>query len=250
MNSAPIPGGRAARARRVGAAAKFGAAARFGAVAGLLLIAGLPPPLHAKKVSRVSLSVPMPARMSMDGLRTVLVTRFIIDRADAEVDINGELVPLLRRQLRRRSNLHVLDVAPPALPEQPIEQLLANTGFWRKLASKYDADLVIAGVVSFEVSDRSGFIQRDEISPLTGQRVRRTRFVDREGILLDQNMFFIRGSTGRLEYEDHMTGEDTIIGRGHDHLTTLFYMFEQFEDEILGIVVPSVKTVQRYLFTD
>jgi len=216
----------------------------------MLLIVGLPSPLHAKKVTRVSLTVPLPARMSMEGLRTVLVTRFIIDRADEEVDINGEMIPLLRRQLRRRSNLEILDVAPPALPEQPIEQLLANTGFWRKLASKYGADLVITGVVSFEVSDRSGFVQSDEISPLTGQRVRRTRFVDREGILLDLNMFFIRGSTGRLEYEDHMTGEDTIIGQGTDHLTTLFYMFEQFEDDILGIMIPSAKTVQRYLFTD
>ena len=238
MNSTPAPRRRAARARR------------FGAVTALLLIVGLLPPLHAKKVARVTLTVPLPSRMSMEGLRTVLVTRFIIDRADDQVDINGELVPLLRRQLRRRSNLDVLDVAPPALPEQPIEQLLANTGFWRKLASKYGADLVIAGVVSFELSDRSGFIQRDEISPLTGQRVRRTRFVDREGILLDMNMFFIRGSTGRLEYEDHLTGEDTIIGRGTDHLTTLFYMFELFEDDILGIMIPSAKTVQRYLFTD
>ena len=238
MNSTPAPRRRAARARR------------FGAVTALLLIVGLLPPLHAKKVTRVNLTVPLPSRMSMEGLRTVLVTRFIIDRADDRVDINGELIPLLRRQLRRRSNLDVLDVAPPALPEQPIEQLLANTGFWRKLASKYGADLVIAGVVSFELSDRSGFIQRDEISPLTGQRVRRTRFVDREGILLDMNMFFIRGSTGRLDYEDHLTGEDTIIGRGTDHLTTLFYMFEQFEDDILGIMIPSAKTVQRYLFTD
>lgn len=237
VNSAPAPAQRAARVRR------------FGAVAALLLTMGPLPPLLAKKVARVTLTVPMPARMSMEGLRTVLVTRFIVDRADDEVDINGELVPLLRRQVRRRSNLEVLDVAPPALPEQPIEQLLANTGFWRKLASTYGADLVVAGVVSFEVSDRSGFIQRDEISPLTGHRVRRTRFVDREGILLDLKLFFIRGSTGRLEYEDHMTGEDTIIGRGNDRLTTLFLMFEQFEDDILGIMVPSAKTVQRYLFT-
>ena len=46
---------------------------------------------------------------------------------------------------------------------------------------------VLKGKAGFEVSDRSGYVQVDEISPLTGQRVRRTRFVDREGFN-DQNL--------------------------------------------------------------
>ncbi len=216
----------------------------------ILLAIAAAPSISAKDVSRVTLRVPIPPRIAMEGVRTVLVTRFLVDRDTETIDLNRELVSLLRRQLRKRSNLEVLDVDPPALPEQPLELLLANTGFWRKMGATYGADLIITGKVGYEVSDRSGFIQRDEISPLTGQRVRRTRFVDREGILLNLNLFFIRGTTGRLDYEDHFTAEDTIIGRGNDPLTTLFVMFEQFEDDILGIVVPSAKTVQRYLLTD
>jgi hypothetical protein len=224
--------------------------ARRALAASILVAIAWAHPSAAKDVSRVTLTVPMPARIDMDGIRTVLVTRFIIDQETESVDLNSEVVALLRRQLHKRTNLQILDVDPPALPEQPLSQLLANTGFWRKLAETYGADLLIAGKAGFEISDRSGFVERDEISPLTGQRVRRTRFVDREGILLDMNLFFIRGSTGRLQYEDHLTGENTLIGMGHDRLASLFTLYEQFEDDILGIVVPSVKTVQRFLFTE
>jgi hypothetical protein len=221
------------------------------ALAALMVLAiAWAPPLAAKDTSRVTLTVPMPARIDMGGIRTVLVTRFIVDQEAESVDVNSEMVALLRSQLRKRTNLRILDVDPPALPEQPLSQLLANTGFWRKLAETYGADLVIAGKVGFEVSDRSGFVERDEISPLTGQRIRRTRFVDREGILLDMNLFFIRGSTGQLQYEDHLTGENTLMGTGNDRLSSLFVLYEQFEDDILGIVVPSAKTVQRFLFTE
>jgi len=33
----------------------------------------------------------------------------------------------------------------------------------------------------------------DEISPVTGQRVRRTRFVEREGFTLNLSLFFLEG---------------------------------------------------------
>ncbi len=199
---------------------------------------------------RVTIAVPMPSRLDMQGLRKILVTRFIVDKEVSEFDLNRESVALLRRELRKRTNLEILDVEPPPLPEQPLADLLANTGFWRKLAESHGADLVIAGKVSFEIADRSGYVQVDEISPVTGQRVRRTRFVDREGFNLGLRLFFIRGSTGALLYEDQFTGENTLSGKGNDRLTALFTIFEQFEDDVLGIVVPKTKTAQRNLFTD
>ena len=130
---------------------------------------------------RVAVPVPTPSRIDMQGLRKVLVTRLVVDKDLPEVDLNKEVVTLLRRELRKRTPLEVLDVEPPPLPEEPLPDLLANTGFWRRLAETHGADLVVSGKVSLEISDRSGYVQQDEISPVTGQRVRRTRFVDREG---------------------------------------------------------------------
>ena len=201
-------------------------------------------------VVRVTISAPMPARIDMSRIRKILVTRFIVDQELSGVDLNKETVALVRRAMRKKTRLDVLDVEPPPLPEQPLKELLANSGFWRRLAETHGADMLIAGKVSFESQDRSGFVTQDEISPVTGQRVRRSRFVDREGFSLGLNLFFMDGVTGRLLYEDHFTGENTLTGHGTDRLTVLYTLFEQFEDDILGIVVPRAKSAQRFIFTD
>jgi len=192
----------------------------------------------------------MPPRLDMTGMRKVLVTRFIVDKELPGVDLNKEIVALLRKTLRKKTNLDILDVEPPPLPEQPLKELLANSGFWRRLGETHGADLIISGKASFESADRSGYVTQDELSPVTGQRVRRTRFVDREGFTLGLNLFFMDGATGRLMYEDQFTGENTLQGHGTDRLTVLYTLFEQFEDDVVGIVVARPKSAQRYIFTE
>ena len=199
---------------------------------------------------RVTLTVPMPEVVDMTGIHKVLVTRFVIDQEIADFDLNREIVNGLRRELSRRTELDILDIEPPPLPEQPLRDLIANTGFWQRLASRYGADLVIAGRASFVVSDRSGFVQVDEISPVTGQRIRTSRFVDREAFTLDMNLFFLRGSTGALLYEDQLAADETYTGLFNDELSGVHTLFERLEDDIVGIIVPRPRTVQRILFTD
>jgi len=192
----------------------------------------------------------MPARLDMTGIRKLLVTRFIVDKELPGVDLNKEIVALLRKELRKKTNLDILTVEPPPLPEQPLRDLLANSGFWRRLGETHGAHLIISGKVSFEAADRSGYVTQDEISPITGQRVRRTRFVDREGFTLTLSLFFMDGSTGRLLYEDQFTAENTVPGHGTDRLTVLYTLFEQFEDDIVSIVVPKPRSAQRFIFTE
>lgn len=199
---------------------------------------------------RVTLTVPMPEALDMKGIKKVLVTRFVIDQEVPELDLNRELVNGIRRELSRRTNLEILDIEPPPLPEQPLPDLIANTGFWQRLASRYGADMVIAGRAAFLISDRSGFVQVDEISPVTGQRVRRSRFVDREAFTLDMNLFFLRGTSGALMYEDQFSADETYVGVFNDELTGVNTLFERLEDDIVGIIVPRPRTVQRILFTD
>jgi hypothetical protein len=219
------------------------------ACAVLTLLVVFAAPVWAKTI-RVTISVPMPSRIDMEGLRKVLVTRFVVDKEVQEMNLDHEMVALLRRELHKKTNLEILDVEPPPLPEESFTDLLANTGFWRKLAEAHGADLVLSGEVAFTASDRSGYVQQDQISPVTGQRVRRTVFVNREGFNLNLHLFFIRGSTGKILYEDHFTGENTVSGGSNDRLAALYTLFEQIEDDILGIVVPARKTAQRGLFTD
>jgi hypothetical protein len=214
-----------------------------------LLVAGSTA-AFASDVAKVTIQAPMPARLDMTGLRKILVTRFIVDKELSGVDTNKEIVSLLRKELGKKTRLDVLQVEPPPLPEQPLRDLLANSGFWRRLGETHGADLIISGKVSYESADRSGYVTMDEISPVTGQRVRRTRFVERESFTLGLSLFFLAGATGRLLYEDQFTGENTLLGHGTDRLTVLYTLFEQFEDDVLGIVVPKPKSAQRFIFTE
>ena len=220
------------------------------ALAALVALTAVPDAIAGPNAVRVRLTVPLPARLDMQGIERLLVTRFVVDQDLPDLDLSRELVTLLRRDLSKKTTLQVIDTEPPPLPEQPLQDLFANTGFWRRMAETHRADLIIAGKASFITSDRSGFVQRDEISRVNGQRVRRTVFVDREGFSLGMNLFFVSGSTGRLLYEDHFAGESTFIGRANDRLTVLFSLFEQFEDSILAIVSPRPKVVERFLFTE
>jgi len=225
-----------------------GRAATATALAALCLAA--PATARAGEVAKITITTPMPAHLDMTGLRKVLVTRFLVDKEISGVDLNKEIVALLRRELRKKTNLDILDVEPPPLPEQPFKDLLANSGFWRRLGETHGSDLIISGKASFESADRSGYVTQDEISPVTGQRVRRTRFVEREGFKLGLNLFFMDGATGRLLYEDQFTGENTLPGHGTDRLSVLYTLFEQFEEDVVGIVVPKPKSAQRFIFTE
>jgi hypothetical protein len=217
-----------------------------------LVLFGLAAPSTALAgdVAKVTITTPMPAHLDMTGLRKVLVTSILVDKELPGVDLNKELVKLLRKELHKKSTLDILEVEPPPLPEQPLKDLLANSGFWRRLGETHGADLIISGKASYENADRSGFVTQDEISPVTGQRVRRTRYVEREQFTVGLTLFFMDGSTGRLLYEDQFTGENTLPGHGTDRLTALYTLFEQFEDDVLGIVMPKPRTAQRFIFTE
>jgi tetratricopeptide (TPR) repeat protein len=208
------------------------------------------PASHKGKVARVTLTVPMPEKIDMTGLRRTLVTRLVVDQEAAEFDLSKEVVNALRRDLHTHTHLDILDVEPPPLPEQPIRELLSNTGFWHRLADKYQADLVISGEAAFKTQDRSGYVQVDEISPLTGQRVRRSRFVTREGFSLDLRLFFLKGGTGELVYEDHFSGDNTREGGGYDRLAAMFEIFDSIAPDVRGIVSPGVRSLPRSLFEE
>jgi len=210
----------------------------------------VPAALAKSDVVKVTLMVPQAAKVDMTGLRRVLVTQMIVDEEVPDFDLSHELVGVLRHDLKEKAGLEMIEVEPPALPEQPIRDLLANTGFWHRMAETYHADLIIAGEASFKTADRSGYVQTDEISPMTGQRIRRTRFVDREAFLLDLRLFIVRGAGGDLAWEDHFSGDKTYNGKGYDRLSGLFDMYEQMGDDIRSIVATRERQVQRTLFNE
>jgi hypothetical protein len=229
---------------------------RTAAVAAVVLVAAallvaLPRPAGARiNELKVTLEVPMKEKIDLTGIRRLLMTQLIVEQETSDVDLSRELVEVMRRDLQRATQLEQAPGPPPPLPEQPLPDLLANTGFWRKLAQDHEADLVISGAASYRTADRSGYQQVDAISPVTGQRVRRTVFVERQAFILDLRLFFMRGSTGELVYEDHFNTEETRTGQGYDRLAELHDLYDQMTGDIMAIVSPRPRQVQRTIFTE
>lgn len=195
----------------------------------------------------VPVKIPVAEKLDMRGVRRVLVASFL-QSEHPTIRLRDEIIRVLRADLRKHTGLEVIEAEPPELPAQNLDTLLKNASFWRSIAERHGADLVISGVVKFESFDRSGYVQEDYVSPVTGERKRRTRFAEREGFTLELNLYFFRGQSGELVYEDSFSEDSIQEGSSTDHLSVFFELTSRLEPEILGIVSPRTREEQRYLF--
>lgn len=197
----------------------------------------------------VPITLPTEQKVDTTGLNRLLVAGFRTNDLPS-LDLAGELTTSLRDLFRRRTGFEVLDVEPLPLPEQPIADALRNTSYWKRLARRFNADLIVGGTLEFSSRDESGFVEQDIISPLTGQRFRRSVWADREAFHMDLGVYFFRGSSGELIYEDHFTEENVFAGKANDDLTVLHQLFERVSEGLLAIVTPRDRIETRYLFTE
>jgi len=220
------------------------------AAALVALAAGFLPGVPAYAgVVEVQVSLPVPQKIDVTGMRRVLIAGFRAnDSPDLDVDV--EYVRHLRSLLRHRSNFEIIDADAPPLPEQELADVVRNSAYWKRIAQRFSVDLIIAGVVDFEKLDKSGFVSEDIISPATGQRYRRTRYAEREAFNLAVTHYFFKGSTGEELYEGRLTEESVYEGRGNDPLTALQQLADRMAPEIMGIVMSREKSETRYLFTE
>ncbi|MGH9866711.1 MAG: hypothetical protein ACREAA_00900 [Candidatus Polarisedimenticolia bacterium] len=205
-------------------------------------------PLPAGTVE-VQVMLPAPQKVDTTGMKRLLVGGF---RAGdhPEVDLAREINTLLRSLIRKNTGLEVLDAEAPPLPEQPIEEAIRNTDYWKRLGVRFNADLILAGTVDFSAVDHSGFVQEDVVSELTGQRMRRSRWVERELFKLGLGIYIIRASSGELLYDDHFNEEMMFDGKLNDDLTVLHQVFDRLSEGILGILTTRPRVEMRHLFTE
>jgi len=200
-------------------------------------------------VVRVKVDLPIPARINTVGVRKVLVAKFLTNDYRA-LDSGREMVSFLRREISRGTTLEVLDVEPPNLPEQPPEDLIQNATFWKHIAEEAGADLVVSGEALFVSRDRSGFVQEDFISPVTGQKVRQTVYAEREDFELRLSLWFFKGASGALLYEDSFRESQIYEGKSNDALQAFFELADRVRPDILGVLVPQTQQDPRAIFTE
>jgi len=200
------------------------------------------------KTQRVDVVVPIPPRIELDGIDTLLVASFLTDES-ALLDVNDELARFLRAEFRRRSRLEVLDIVPPpAVPEQRIEDLINNHEFWQHLGKEYGADLVVSGIAKFGREEVSGFEDVDVISPTTGQKVRETRFVEQEEFSYGLDLLFMDGRTGKLRFRDRLRRAVRYRGLANDPLQAFYELSQLLSDDIVAVVSTRMRVESRMIY--
>jgi len=200
------------------------------------------------KPLEVQLGVPIAPPIDVERLESVLVASFLTQESSF-LDINRELVRLLRGEFRKRTRLEVIDaVPPPAIPEQRPDDLVANAEFWKHLGREYDADLIVSGAVQYTRRDVSGFRDVDVMDPMTGQKVRRTQFVEEEEFTYAVDVFFLDGATGALLHRNRVRRGVSFRGLMNDPIHAFYEIGESIGDEILSAVVPRTRSETRTIF--
>ncbi len=202
----------------------------------------------AGRPETVRIQLPMEARLDTAGFRRILVGGFLHNDSPV-MDIEKEIVRVLRKDLDKNSDFLILADPPPSLPEQRLEDLKKNAAFFMALAEEFRADLIISGQILFTTVDQSGFVQGEFISPTTGRRTIRSYYVDRTGYTLKLDLIFVRGSDGQLVYDTSFVQDMILNTDESDPLSVFFDLAERFHDSYLGIMVPRSRTEIRYLFT-
>ncbi len=203
---------------------------------------------RGRDVVEIAVSLPLPPRLKLDGVKTVLVASLLVNDSDL-VDVNREVVRFLRNEFRKRTTFTIQDITPPpAVPEQTLEDMARNAEFFKWLGHEHESDLIVTGAARFSKRDASGFENVDIVSETTGQRVRRTVFVEQEEFTLELNALYFRGDDGSLLFRDRLQRQAVFRGKANDPISAFYELGNSIASDVLSVVASRTRTDQRLLF--
>ena len=208
-------------------------------------------------VLEVKVSLPVKAKLHMDGDEKIAVAPFVIaskgerrnDRA-AKVDVQTEFNRYLRKQITRTTKLRVVDVPQTRLPGSDIRTLHAARDYWRDLGARTGADYIVTGIVDFDINDKSGYKTEEYTSPADGRTFYRQVLVESTGFVFDIELAIFDGDTGELVVEETFRDFKEFDQRNYDEILGLFENLRALEKQIVGIFVSQEMSGTRYVFTD
>ncbi len=229
----------------------------LGTMAFLLLSASVwVPPLDAGQVE-VKLTLPVRARIDLEGRKTIAPVPFIMVSREGEgrlpghdIDIQQEFERYMTKLLRRETDLKVLESGPVAFPTYDLEMLSRDQDFWRLLGERTQSDLLLAGSLDFDIQDRSGYRTEEYVSPYDGRTYRRQVLVEETGFEYDIVMQVFDGLTGEMLYSDNFKDFKEYEGESADPLVGMFQNLYSLEDRIVGIFSQKQVEASRVLFSD
>ena len=205
----------------------------------------------------VKLTLPVRARLDMEGRRTVAALPFLMVSQEGEGQIPGrdlnvqqEFERYLFKLLRRETRLKVVESGNVEYPTYDLEMLSRDKDFWRAMGERLQADLLLAGSLDFDIQDRSGYRTEEYVSPFDGRTYRRQVLVEETGFEYDIVMQVYDGRTGELLYSDNFKDFKEYQGENADPLVGMFQNLYSLEERIVGIFAQQRVEASRVLFTD
>jgi hypothetical protein len=225
----------------------------LGTVAPLLLL-----PLLARAGGfEVKLDLPIRPKLSLSGQEKILVAPFLIgtksedEKKDSKIDLDREFRRHLQKQFERKTKLRILPaVEGVRLPSADLKKLEADAEFWKGLAAKEGADLIVTGALDFDVQDRSGYRREEYVSPIDGRVYYRQVLVNETGFGFDIVLVAIDGKSGAVLHEESFKDFRTQEGSRRDELAGLFENLFALESKILGIFSTRRVEAKRWVFSD
>jgi hypothetical protein len=215
-------------------------------------VAAAVPPEELKKkghdVVEVAVTLPLPPRLKLEGVKTVLVASFLVNDSQL-LDVNRELVRFLRGEFRKHTAFEIQDInPPPAVPEQTLDDMAQNAAFFRWLGHEHGSDVIVTGAMHYTRRDASGFENVDIVSEATGQKVRQTQFVEQEEFAAVLDVLYLRGADGSLLFRDRMRRQAVFHGLANDPISGFYQLGNSIAGDVLSVVAPRTRTDARLLF--
>lgn len=226
-------------------------------LAPLLLIAALSSGALVADVREVKLTLPVTPEIELNGEQSVAVAPFVIattaeedqpNRRAATIDIQREFQRFLSKEIARESNAAVTIIEEARLPGRDTRSLVADSGFWRGLARRYGADLILTGIIDFDIEDKVGYRTEEFTSPIDGRTYYRQVLVESTGFVFDIVFLAFDGETGEKLIEQSFRDFKEFRGRNFDEIAGLFENLRSLETKILGLFVQQEIASSRYLF--
>lgn len=226
--------------------------------AGFVLVMGLlvSPPVVAGTVE-VSFSVPVRAKIDLLGRESITLAPFLVVTEEGEgaierrgLNVQEEFEGYLRRLLKRRSRLKLVDAGPIDYPSYDLEDLVHNQDFWRLVGETTGADLILSGSLDFDIQDRSGYRTEEYVSPFDGRTYYRQVLVEQTGFEYDIVMEVFDGASGERLYSDNFKDFKQFEGESVDPLEGMFENLYALEDRISGVFSQKRVETSRVLFTN
>ena len=208
-------------------------------------------------VQEVKLKLPVKPKLQIAGDEKIAIAPFIIanngekknDRAQ-KIDVQSEFLRYLRKQLTKSTKLKLVDVPATRLPGTTMKALEAARDYWKDLGARTGADLIVSGVVDFDVNDKSGYKTEEYVSPADGRTYYRQALVESTGFVFDIDIAVFNADTGEKVLEENFRDFKEFDQRSYDELLGLFENLRSLETQLIGIFVSQETSATRYIFTE